>query len=132
MVIEEALYAFLAATAGVTALVSTRIYPQVIPQDAVLPAIAYQRISGPRVHSQSGASGLAYPRFQFTCQAATYSAARQVANAVRAALDGYRGTMGGAGGVSVGAAFVANEIDGYSEESGEHTVRLDVVIYHAE
>lgn len=132
MVIEEALYAHLAASAGVAALVSARIYPQTIPQDIALPAIAYQRISGVREYSHGGPSQLAHPRFQFTCQAATYAAAKSLANAVRAALSGYRGTMGGAGGVVVGGCFMVNEVDGFELPGETNVVRLDIVIWHEE
>lgn len=132
MVIEEALYAHLVGTAGVAALVSTRIYPQTIPQDVALPAIAYQRISGVREYSQSGPSQLAHPRFQLTCQAATYAGAKALANAVRAALSGYKGTMGGVGGVVVGGCFVVNETDGFELPGETQVVRLDVIVWHEE
>ena len=126
MVIEEALYEHLKNNAGVSALVGNRIYPIEAPQEAALPYLVYQRISGPRVRSHSGPSGLAHPRFQITGAAEAYPALRNVLNAVRVALDGFRGTMGG--GVSVGAALVENELD--SEES--FVSRLDVVLWHAE
>jgi len=126
MVIEEALYEHLKNNAGVFALVGNRIYPIEAPQEAALPYLVYQRISGLRVRSHSGPSGLAHPRFQITGAAVTYPALRSVMNAVRVALDGFRGTMGG--GVGVGAALVENEMD--SEES--FVSRLDVVIWHGE
>jgi len=129
--IEEALYYHLSHTAGVTALVSTRIYPLVAPQDAARPYLVYQRISTPRVRSHSGPSGLAHPRFQITGVAASYSAARGLANAVRAALDGYSGAMGSAPGVQT-AAFVDNENDGYSDGIPAYIFRLDVILWHQE
>ena len=58
MAIEAGLYAHLVGSAGVTALVATRVYPLLVPQDATLPAIAYQRISGPRDHTHDGPSGV--------------------------------------------------------------------------
>ncbi len=128
MVIEEALYSHLAADAGVSALVGDRIYPTLAPQEAELPYLVYQRVSGPRVRSHGGPSGLAHPRFQITGAAETYPSLRAVMNAVRAALDGFKGTMGGTGGVEVGGAFVENELD--SEET--FVSRLDIVLWHRE
>ncbi len=128
MVIEEALFAHLSADAGVAALVGNRIYPIEAPQEAVLPYVVYQRISGPRVRSHSGPSHLAQPRFQITGAAATYPSLRAVMNAVRVALDGFRGTMGSGPGVDVGGAFVENELD--SEEG--FVSRLDVTLWHRE
>ncbi len=130
MNIEEALYSHLTNDAGVSALVGNRVYPLMAPQDAALPHLVYQRISSPRLRSHGGPSGLAHPRFQITATAGSYSAARSLANAVRASLDGFRGTMGG--GVSVGASFLDNEADGYQDVADTYTVRLDVILWHQE
>ena len=123
MLIEQGLEAFLAAVTAVA------VYPNVIPQDAALPAVAYQRISGPRMHEHAGPAGLANPRFQLTCLAATYAAAKGLATACRLALDDYRGMMGT---VTVTACQCENEADGYSEVTRRHNVRLDVLIWHKE
>lgn len=132
MVIEEALSAHLLADANVSALAGTRGYPLLIPQDGDLPAWAFQKISGARLYSHDGPSGIAWPRFQITCQAASYSAAKALVNAIRGSLEGYAGTMGGAGGVPVRGIFVDGEVDGYGFDTGTYTVRLDVIIQHEE
>lgn len=124
--------AYLKGYAGLTALVSTRIYPQPLPQGATLPAVTYKRISTPRVMSHSGASGLAMPRFQFDCWSEDVLEARQVANQVRIALTAFRGTMGGAGGVSVQGGFPKNELGDYDPTPGRYRAILDVVIHHQE
>lgn len=131
MVIEEALQAHLTDDADVAALVGTRVYPLRAEQGAARPYLVYQRISTPRVRSHSGPSGLAYPRFQITAVADSYSAARSLANAVREALDGYSGDMGDAPGIRANA-FVDNDADGWEEASEAYTVRVDVIIWHAE
>ena len=127
--VETALYTILSGDAGVTALISTRMYPVVIPQDVSLPAVAYQRISTARVYSHDGPSCLARPRFQFSCTATTYSAARAVANAIRAALDGYNDT---ANGVRIMAAFTQNEFDGFTDTDDLWTVYQDYFVWHVE
>ena len=138
MLIEEAFHAFVLADAGVSALAGTRGYSRVIPQDAALPAWAYQRVSTPeRARSHSGPSGLACARFQVTCQAATYGAAKGLANAIRRACDGYAGYMGGSStGVYVGVTQVEGDVDGFSTpaapEVSAATVRLDVIVWHQE
>ena len=132
MTIEEALNIYLLATSSVTNIVSTRIYPNVIPQDAAMPALAYQRISASRDMAHDGPAGMAYPRFQLTCLATTYGGAKALCNALRVALDGYRGLMGGASGVQVEGIFVENDFDGYNQEGGEQVVRLDITIQHKE
>lgn len=126
MLIEEALFSYLSTNAGVSALVSTRIYPMTIPQDKALPAVAYQRVGGLRVLAHDNSAKLAGGRWQFTCQAESYDTAKDVAAAIRAALHGYRGLMGGVSGVQVDGAQAVSEIDGYGMASTVFTVRLDV------
>ena len=90
MTIEAGIYAHLIADSGVADLVATRIYPLLVPQDATLPAMAYQRISGPRDHSHSGPSGLVTARMQLTYVALSYDGAKSLGEVVRAAMDGFR------------------------------------------
>jgi hypothetical protein len=132
--IEEAIYSHLIADAGVSALVSTRVYPLTIPQDIALPAIAYQRISGPRISAHDGPTGLARARIQVTCQASTYTAAKGLAMEVRQALDAFRGSVTTEGDelVEVEASFLANEWDGYETVTGQSTIRVDFMLLYKE
>lgn len=132
MTIEEAITAHLLADAGVAALVATRVYPVKMPQRPTYPAVTYFRVSGPREHSQSGPSGLAHPRFQLDCMAATYAGAKTLAAAVRLALDGFRGSMGGGGGVDVNAVFIEDDRDDQDDDIQVYWVSLDAVVWHNE
>jgi len=129
MTLEEGLYDHLTNDAGVSALVGTRIYPLVVPQDVALPAIAYQRISGPRDHAHDGPSGLGRARMQFTFVGTSYSQAKSVAEAVRASLDGFKGTMGT---VTVGAVLLDNEHDSWATAFDKPVVRHDYMIWYQE
>lgn len=132
MTIEEALVAHLASDAAVAASVSDRIYPAVLPQKPGYPAIVYHRVSGPREHSQDGPSGLAHARFQLDCIDGTFRGARELGAAVRLALDGFSGTMGGGDGVPVGAVFIEDEDGDYDDTLRLYRWRLDAVISHEE
>ena len=68
--IEAGLVAYLATVSGVTDLLENRIYPLTAPQEAELPNAAFQRISGPRIPTHGGPSGLAFARIQITVEAA--------------------------------------------------------------
>jgi len=127
--LEEAVYSLLVANAGVLALLSTRIYPLVVPQDASMPALAYQRISSVPVRSHSGFASLTRTRMQITCEAATYASAKAVAVAVRRAVESYVGTVGS---VSIRGAFVENESDSFAEGIEAPVVRIDVAFQHNE
>lgn len=132
MVIEEALYYHLVNDTDVSALISTRAYPNVIPQDASLPALAYQVISRPGGMAHDGPIGIAWPRFQITAQANDFDDVVDLINKVRVALDGFTGTMGGAGGVTIEGSFVKDVRDGYEFATERETRRLDVIIWHQE
>jgi hypothetical protein len=127
--LEEGLNTHLLADGTVTGLVGTRIYPLQAPQDADLPALVYQRISGPRDQTQSGPSGLVEARMQLTYLGATYSEAKSVAEAVRGSIDGFSGTMGG---IAVNACQLDNEIDGWAATFEKPTVRHDYLIWYQE
>ena len=131
MSIETGLYAYLTANSGVSAIVSTRLYPLKLPQGATLPALAYQLISNARPHDiTAGPTGHAFPRFQITSYAESYSAAKSLAAAVRSALDGYRGAMGSETGV--GGVALIGERDSFETETEYPSVQQDYLIPHSE
>ena len=129
MLIEAAIFKYLSEYTG---LVGKRVYPSKLPQKPTLPAITYQKISGPHVHSHGGISGLTRPRYQFTCWAEKYSDAKAIAEVLRLALDGYKGTMGGSGGVDVSAILSEGDGDIYDPETQLNGVWHDFFIWHAE
>ncbi len=84
---EESLYAALTGSAGVTALVASRIYPDAVPQDINLPAVAFTRTSTeylPSIHSAVPLAETA--TLEVWCMAETRSAAEALASACVAAL----------------------------------------------
>lgn len=86
MSVESDIYSALTGYAGLSALVSTRVYPQVIPDGATLPAVAYQRVGTEPVQTLHGTVPAARARFSFSAWAATYADALSVIAQVRAAL----------------------------------------------
>jgi uncharacterized protein DUF3168 len=92
--IEASLETYLKNNAGIAALVASRIYPQLIPENPTYPAISYEKTSGEHERSLTGSSGLAMADFELECWAKTYGGAKSVADAVRNALDGFSGMMG--------------------------------------
>lgn len=93
--IGEAIVSILLADLNLVALIGNRVYPNYVPQGAAVPAVTYQRISGPRDHTFDGPSGLVKSRYQLNSWADTYGDMESVADAVRIAMDGFSGTIGG-------------------------------------
>ena len=133
MTIEDALYAELAAYAGLAALVSTRIYPMRLPEDATLPGVIYYRMSAGRESDCSGATGLARPTFRVQVWADDYKEAHTVATQVRKALDGNTSQWGGESGAWASGRLV-NDVDLMDPdlETPAYGVAMDFEVWHWE
>jgi hypothetical protein len=107
-VIEKAIYSLLSNDANVSGLVSTRIYPNEIPQGQDMPAIVYEQTAGDREHTMAGPIGMVNAGYVITCWSETYAVARQLADYVRIVLDGHSGTTGTQ---VVYVIFLENEMD---------------------
>jgi len=132
MDLEAAITIHANANPGLAGAIGARFYPLYIPQDAALPAVAYQRISGPRRHDHAGVGITDRARVQFTAQALTYDACKDLAKLVRAAWQGFRGQMGGPSGPDVFEVVIENEMDGYNDEGDTFTCRIDLIFIVSE
>jgi len=90
---EKALYARLTAVTGVTDLVSTRIYPVQIPQDATLPAITYRLLFAEREHAMGADCNILRAQIELLCVAYTYAETKNTNDEVRQALQRFSGTV---------------------------------------
>jgi hypothetical protein len=86
---EESLYSTLTGYAGLTALVSTRVYPQVIPQGATMPLLVYTRVSTTREQAFGSGQDIvtSRPRFQFDAWAHSALEAATISEQLRACLQ---------------------------------------------
>lgn len=94
MTTEEKLRAHLLADATVAGLVAARIYPVIGPADMPrsgeakpLPFIVMTRLGTTRLAALDASTGWSRARIQLSCWAEDASAARGLANAVRALVD---------------------------------------------
>lgn len=92
---HAAIYSILAANAGVTALVSTRIYKDEIPQNPTYPCVVFYQSDGWSEEALTSSSGIRYAEYEVMSFATTHLVASNVAEAVRTALNRYNGTSGG-------------------------------------
>lgn len=86
MAIGEDVYTELSGDAGLTALVSTRIYPAWLPQDTTMPAVSFSKISERVQNTIDGEVALRNHMYQFDVWADTYSEAHSIATALIAAM----------------------------------------------
>ncbi len=129
---EEALNMHLASSAGINAIVSDRVYPVMLPQNCPLPAVAYQKISGERIHSLQGDTGYTTPVFQITSRAESYAECKALAEQVRLSLQNFTGVMGGIGGTDIGAVLLMGEVEGYEPETNSWYNHMDYKFHYEE
>lgn len=120
--IEAALYTRLQAVSALTALVSTRIYKNRLPEGAARPCIVYQRISATRERVLSGPLYGCTPRYQFDVFANTRDSMEAVRKQLRLALDGYSGTSAS---VAIHSSWLINDFDEYDAEVEQFRASLD-------
>ena len=125
----DELRTFLLEDATIAGIVEERVYPNILPQPATLPALTFAQVSGVRVRDLSGPTGRARPRVTVNSWASTYSAVRALADAVRRRLDGYAGPLTT---VVIGSSALDNEFDIYEQDLKIHRVMQDYIISHTE
>ena len=93
MEFHEAFTQYLKNYAGLTALISGRVYPDFIPQDKPLPAIVYHLISSDVDYTLEGEQGLQTVNYQFDCHGNTDAEAYTVYKHIRKAFKNFQGSM---------------------------------------
>jgi hypothetical protein len=125
MTLAAAIYAHLAADAGVAALASTRIYPLGLPESELstfADSITYLLLATDHLYSQSGTSLMRKQRWEISGASESYDGAHALKDAVIAALNMYRGVMGGVGGVSVRHCILIDERDSVLDDHLERGI----------
>jgi hypothetical protein len=123
--IEETLFTRLSTFAGLAALVSTRIYPVIMPQGVTHPAVTYQKISAVRETAMGTDPGLVRTRFAINAWDTTYASVKAVINQVRLAMERWRAT-------GIQDCFIETEIDLYDDAARIHYTAMDVILIHTE
>lgn len=132
MILTGDLYSFLTRDTGIAALVVARCYPTSLPQAPTFPALTYEQVDAVRVRAVYGPAGKVRRRITVNSWALTQSAVWELAEAVRAALDGFSGTMGSS---EIGSTILETEIPFFEDEAGVvgiHRVMQDYQIGHKE
>lgn len=129
MSIESVIYDRATGHAGLSALVSTRVYPNVAPQNVTVPFVTYRRVSAVRPSGFGSDVGIVEARFQFDMYATTYSGARAVAEQVRAAFQRWTNSSG----TVVYETRIENELESFDAEPALlHRAVTDIVFHYAE
>ena len=131
MPIEYAIRTKLVGAAAVTAIVGTRIHAIKLPQNATMPAITYQVVSDIPEYDMEGDAGVSTMRLQVECHDRerqgydAYNGARVLGAAVRAALSGFKGTIGSD---TIQSLFLINTRSLHDDGSGIFRAQMDYSI----
>jgi hypothetical protein len=100
----------------VVALVADRVYPVIAPASAALPFVTWRRSNVTREMTLSGPLGMPTVSLAVDIYAESYAAVRQIADRVRAVLNGFRGGSGNY--IHVSIVSIQAESDGFVQLAG--------------
>lgn len=125
--LEAGITTFILANGPLTAIISDRLYPDVLPQSPTLPALVYQVLPATLDYSHDGDSHLDRVRVQFSCWATSPTSAANLRETLRLALSGFSGQMGTA---KVPAVFIEDQGGGQDEATGLFRKIVDGIFWH--
>lgn len=128
--IEKALRKKLISTQTIAQIIGTRVYPIMLPEKAILPALSFGRVSteGARL-SHSGSTGILTSVFEVGCIAKDVEVAKQLARLIRGTFSGFSGSVDG---YKIYRTSVENEFDEYDPETGTYQVPVEIYLTHDE
>ena len=122
MIVGKAIYYLLNNSTDLTAIVGTRIFPEVAQQDADLPYIVYNVSNNEPSDTKREPSKMDTANIEINCYSTSYTEVIDIATAVRAALDRVTGTYSG---VNVQSIAYMNEVIDFDEAQRAYNVSAD-------
>jgi len=127
MTFRTDLYTRLSTHSGLIALISTRSYPYVLPQNITYPALTYNIISSTTEHAFGSDPGNEMRRVQVSIWDTTALSVENVGIQVKAALSRWSGAQAN---VTIEDSFLDNELDDYDPETKDFRTDLDFIIHY--
>ena len=121
----KAIYSILTGDSAVSALVGSRVYPQIAAQGAAFPFVVYLVNDLTPSDTKSGVSTLDEVRYEVLAIAETYAEAADLNEKIRTALDRYTGTVSGV--VIDSIQFTELEVD-FDDNSETYIANSEYVI----
>jgi len=129
MSVEDGVFDRLSNYAGLSALVSARIYPYIAPQGVTDPYVVYRRISTSRLSNLGADTTMAVMILEIVAWSKNKDTAASVAVQIRAAFQRYSGTNSS---IVFEDAYIINEEDFYDPETLYFHIPIDFEIWHRE
>lgn len=131
------LYKTLTTDETLAGTIDDRLFPNVIPVEEALPAIAYQLMDEEEEETHQGPAGILREEYQFTIQDATHDGAITVESGLCMAIENMAGQIiltAGAGSTAYKVARVKrlSKTDGYNLSGETYTRRIRYEIQYKE
>lgn len=138
--VVESMIAFLLAEGAVTELIGDRIYPDILPQNPVYPAVTLSKVDTRHDHTLSNLAGLAHTRLQFDCYCEGLGSDRAKANEVAEAIraTGIVGVKGLTHGTDIRAVQLESGQRNYTEPPNDaqdqhrYVTNFDLLVSYTE
>ena len=124
--IEHFIYSLLSNDAGVSALVSARIYPLIMPQNSTFPCVTYTVNIDSEDKTFDGQGTFSQASVEVDCWSDTHADMLTLGDAVKTALKNYSGTLSG---VTADAIHVDSVVTVYEDLSEKYRQTIIATIY---
>jgi hypothetical protein len=127
--IVAAIKAIIAADAACIVALGGRIFADALPEDSALPAATIEVVTNAPIHGIRQDTIWHMARLQIDAWAATVDARNSTAEAIKAALGRYTGTIAG---IVIDDCMLDNESTAYSFSLDMRRATLDFITYYSE
>lgn len=129
---ESVVYKLITADAAVTALVGAKVFPGRLPQNTVMPAVAYELVSSNEILPINAQAGgvLLKSRVQVSVLAKTYVEIKTIHEAIRKAVLFQRGLIAGVCVISITRYLIGPDMR--DDQLGLYMQGVDYLLVHDE
>lgn len=126
----KVIYGILSADSALTNLISTRMYPIRVAQNALFPCLQYNIIDIIPVKSKSKSGDSDFSRVQINVYGTTYAQSTVIADRVRTLLEAYSGTVSSIKVSYIELLNISEGVDDNSENNGIYDTMLEFMMYY--
>lgn len=124
--IEHFIYQLLTNDAGVSALVGTKVYPTLLPQNPVFPCVGYAVEPTAENITFDGQGTNQAANIEIDCWAALHADALALGEAVNAAIKNYSGTLAG---VQVDAIYIDSALTFFEDAAEKYRYSISATLH---
>ncbi|MCP3680279.1 MAG: DUF3168 domain-containing protein [Gammaproteobacteria bacterium] len=122
MAIEGKIYTELTGSTLVNIQTSNRIYPMILPQEPILPAITYERRTGGQVNHLGGYANIENPLIQIDIWSTSYGTSKNLAENVHTVMNSSTSFR----------SLLITDDDLYEDETKTYIVSMDFSCWNPE